>query len=109
MKLYFVRGHCGWDVLTLLLGEQIPAAEQLSTALRVVDDPVNGGIEAGLLERTERPGDIRLRVTDGMTRGWLTMCGGMTQVIGKALVETAMRDHFAVDTSQPVVNVRLRA
>src|SRR5882724_5926751 len=105
--LYYLKGHCGWDVLSLLLAEEIPRAEQLDTALKVIDPPIDGGIEVGLLGRTATPGDIRLRITDTSTRKWLTMCGGMTQVIGKALIETRLRDYFAIDTAAPVVNVRL--
>jgi len=105
--LYFVKGHCGWDVLSLLLAEEIPVEEQLATALKVLDPPVSGGLEVGLLSRTSNPGELRLRITDSTTRQWLAMCGGMTQVIGKALIETAMREYFAIDVSQPVVNVRL--
>ncbi len=107
MRLYYLKGHCGWDVLSLLLTEQIPEAEQLETALKVLDMPVAGGIEVGLLGRTTTPTDIRLRITDSSTRQWVTMCGGMTQVIGKALVETQLRDYFGFDTTEPVLNVRL--
>jgi hypothetical protein len=106
-NLYYLKGHCGWDVLSLLLAEQIPEAEQLETALKVLDAPVDGGIEVGLLGRTATPNDIRLRITDTSMRQWVSMCGGMTQVIGKALVETQLRDHFGIDTTAPVVKVRL--
>ena len=61
----------------------------------------------GLLGRTATPNDIGLRITDTSTRQWLSMCGGMTQVIGKALVETQLRDYFGIDTTAPVVKVRL--
>lgn len=105
--LYYLKGHCGWDVLSLLLAEQIPEAEQLDTALRVLDVPVEGGIEVGLLGRTAAPNDIRLRIIDSSTRQWVTMCGGMTQVIGKALIETQLRDYFGIDTAAPLVNIRL--
>jgi hypothetical protein len=106
-RLYYLKGHCGWDMLSLLLAEQIPEAEQLDTALKVLDVPVSGGIEVGLLGRTAIPNDIRLRIADTSTRRWQAMCGGMTQVIGKALVETQLRAHFDIDITLPVVNVRL--
>jgi len=106
-RLDYLKGHCGWDPVSLLLAEQIPEAEQLDTALKVLDVPVDGGIDVGLLGRTATPNDIRLRVTDSSTRQWLAMCGGMTQVIGKALIETQLRDYFGINTAAPVVNVRL--
>ena len=106
-SLYYLKGHCGWDVLSLLLAEQIPEAEQLAVALKMLEFPIGGGIEVGLLGRTTTPNDIRLRITDTSTRQWTPMCGGMTQVIGKALVETQLRDHFGIDIAAPVVKVRL--
>jgi len=106
-QLYYVKGHCGWDVLSLLLAEQIPEAEQLETALKVLDVAVAGCLEVGLLGRTATPNDIRLRMTDTSTRQWISMCGGMTQVIGKAVVETQLRDYFGIDTAARVVKVRL--
>lgn len=106
-QLYYLKGHCGWDVLSLLLAEQIPEAEQLDIALKVLDMPVAGGLEVGLLGRTGTRNDIRLRLTDTATRQWLTMCGGMTQLIGKALVESQLRHYFGIDTAAPVLNVRL--
>src|SRR5262245_36874913 len=106
-KLYYLKGHCGWDMLSLLIADEIPEAEQLDTAFKVLDAPIYGGIECGLLGRTNTPGDIRLRFTDTSTRKWLYMCGGMSQVIGKALIETRLRDHFGIDTSSPMVKVRL--
>lgn len=106
-KLYYLKGHCGWDMLSLMLAEQIPEAEQLDTARRALDLPVEGGIEVGLLGRTGTPSDISLRVVDCSTRQWVAMCGGMTQVIGKALVETGLRDYFSIDTAAPRVCVRL--
>lgn len=106
-SLYLIKGHCGWDVLTLLLAEQIPFEEQLTTALRVLDPPFSGGLEVGLLSATARRNDLRLRITDSTTRQWLSMCGGMTQVIGKALIETQLGVHLGIDVDGPVVETRL--
>jgi len=61
----------------------------------------------GLLGRTGTLSDISLRVVDCSTRQWVAMCGGMTQVIGKALIETGLRDYFCIDTTAPRLCVRL--
>ncbi|MBL8264957.1 hypothetical protein [Steroidobacter sp.] len=106
-SLYFVKGHCGWDVLSLLLAEQIPFDEQLTTALAVLDPPFSGGLEVGLLSAMARRNDLRLRITDSTTRQWVSMCGGMTQVIGKALIETQLGTRLGVDVSSPIIDVRL--
>lgn len=107
LKLNFVRGHCGWDAVTLLVADEIPETLHRATALRVIDPPVCGGIEVGLLAPGERPGDIRLRVLDSTARDWISMCGGMTQVIGKALVETSLFERFPTNASDGVYRARL--
>ena len=103
----FVKGHCGWDTLTLLLEGEISPDHELEAALKIMDPPVSGGIEVGFLGKTTRPHVISLRAADSTTRDWIPMCGGMTQVIGKALVETFFRDHFGIDRSSPRIAVTL--
>jgi hypothetical protein len=100
MEVSFVKGHCGWDVLTLVPDGEIPAGEELEAALKILAPPVDGGLEVGFLGRGDGPDEIRLRMVDSTTRNWIPMCGGMSQVIGKALVETFFRDRFGVDTSR---------
>lgn len=99
MQVDFVKGHCGWDTLTLLPEGSIPPQQELEAALKILAAPVYGGLEVGYLGRGDAPNRIRLRMVDSTSRNWIAMCGGMTQVIGKALVETFFRDHFEVDTS----------
>jgi hypothetical protein len=107
MKVRFVKGHCGWDALTLIPSGEVPPERELEAALKTVDAPVNGGLEAGFLGRGSHPGEIRMRMVSSTQRGWIPMCGGMTQVVGKALVETFFREHFGIDATQPRVNVDL--
>jgi hypothetical protein len=107
MKVEFVKGHCGWDTLTLIPAGTIPAERELEAALKIIDAPVSGGLEVGYLARGERTNQIRLRVANSTMRGWIPMCGGMTQVIGKALVETRLREQFGVDVTQPAATVEL--
>jgi hypothetical protein len=107
LKVDFVKGHCGWDVVTLLPEGQIPAEQELAFALKIVSAPVDGGLEVGFMGLGQRPDEIHLRMVSSTAKDWIPMCGGMTQVIGKALVETFLGDYFRVDTSQPVLNVKL--
>lgn len=107
VELDFVKGHCGWDAVTLIPQGQIAAADELSSALKILGPPIYGGLEVGWLGRGEWPDEIKLRIVDSTTKTWLPMCGGMTQVIGKALVETFLRDHFKVDVTRPVLNMKL--
>jgi hypothetical protein len=103
----FVKGHCGWDTVTLVPASQIPPERQLEAALKIIDIPVSGGLEVGFMGKGEREGEIRLRIAESTTRNWIAMCGGMSQVIGKALVETGFGDHFNLNPSGPMLRVKL--
>lgn len=107
MQADFVKGHCGWDVVTLLPAEQIPRGRELEAALKILDAPVDGGLEVGFLGRGNRPDEITVKIVDSTTRNWVRMCGGMTQVIGKAAVESFFRDHFKFDLSTPYLRFKL--
>jgi hypothetical protein len=107
MKIDFVKGHCGWDTVTLIPAGHIAPEQELEAALKILDAPVNGGLEVGFMGTGERADEIRLRMVESTTRTWTAMCGGMTQVIGKALVETFFRNHFNVDVSGPTLIVKL--
>ncbi len=107
MHVDFVKGHCGFDALTLVPEGQIPSGQELEAALKIIDAPINGGIEVGILGEGNNPDEIKLRMIDSTSRDWLSMCGGMTQVIGKALVETFFRNHFNIDILSPQITIRL--
>jgi hypothetical protein len=107
MQVDFVKGHCGFDAVTLLPAGQIPPAHELEAALRILAPPLGGGLEVGFLEPGERADEIRLRMVDSTARTWIPMCGGMSQVIGKALVETFFRERFQVDVSRAHQEIRL--
>ncbi len=50
-SLRFVKGHCGWDTVTLVVGEEVPEGKEIETALKILDPPINGGIEVGFMYR----------------------------------------------------------
>lgn len=97
----FVRGHCGWDLVTLLNGKEIPKGEEHRIAHTLLEPPCNGGVEIGFMYPPENGGDIRLRIIDSTTRTWLPMCGGMSQVIGLAAHTTWMREKFNIEKCLP--------
>ena len=103
----FVKGHCGWDAVTLLPEGIIPVERELDVALKILDEPIHGGLEVGFLGKGERVGEIKLRMVDSTARTWISMCGGMSQVIGKALVESSFREQFGLDISGSSLAVQL--
>jgi len=107
-KIDFIKGHCGWDILTLVIGEQVPVGREYETALKIVDAPVNGGIEVGLMYPPDEKGDIPVKILNAAERDWIPMCGGMTQVIGKAVVETFLKDYYKIVPVENRVTIQLR-
>jgi len=106
-SLDFVKGNCGWDTVTLIIGEQVPEGQEIETALKILGPPVCGGIEVGFMYRSQVKADVRLRIVDSTHKTWMPMCGGMSQVIGKALVETSLREHSNIIPTVPVTAIRL--
>jgi len=106
--LDFIKGHCGWDVLTLVLAEQVPTGQEFETALKIVDSPVGGGIEVGIMYPPDSKGAIPIKILNAAERNWIPMCGGMTQVIGKAMAETFLGDYYAVDKSKSEIAINLQ-
>ncbi len=44
----FVKGHCGWDTVTLVVGEEVPEGKEVATAHTILDPPINVGIGDGV-------------------------------------------------------------
>jgi hypothetical protein len=103
----YVKGHCGWDSVTLLYGEQVPEGQEHRIAHTLMSPPCHGGIEIGFMYPPEGDEDIRLRIIDSTTRTWLPMCGGMSQVIGLAAFQTSIQEHFQLrsDASRACIKV----
>lgn len=97
----YVKGHCGWDSVTLLYGEEIPAGEEHRIAHTLLEPPCSAGVEIGFAYPPEGTENIRLRVIDSTTRTWLPMCGGMSQVIGLAAFTTSMQEKFKIKKRLP--------
>lgn len=103
----FVKGHCGWDTVTLLHEGCVAPELERDSALRILDAPLLGGLEVGYLGKTDRRNELRLRVMANTQRDWIPMCGGMTQVIGKALVETSLRKLVDLEPGATQLTVHL--
>jgi hypothetical protein len=103
----YIKGHCGWDSVTLLYGEQVPRGREHDVALTLLEPPCSGGVEIGFLYPPEEDEDIRLRIIDSTTKTWLPMCGGMSQVIGLACLTTPLQEYFHIEKSLPVTRINL--
>ena len=103
----FIKGHCGWDSVTLLFGEEIPKGEEHRIAHTLLGPPCNGGVEIGFMYPAEVNEHIRLRIIDSTTRTWLPMCGGMSQVIGLAVFKTRIHSVFEIEKHLPTTLINV--
>jgi diaminopimelate epimerase len=113
----FVKGHMGGNEIVLLHGGQIPSRQRLETVLSILDPPSICGHQAVLVERPKRGGDVKVRVVDRACRNFITTCGGMTQVLCKAVLETEFgkpyrirlpRRQLVLETDSGTVRVSVR-
>lgn len=103
MKLDFVRGHMGGNLIILLRGEQIPAGRELETAVKLMGPNYLYGHEAGILYQTGQLGRIAVKIAEPTVPCFINACGGFTQVLGAALIETDLGKLFGIEsTSNPV-------
>lgn len=95
-KADFVKGHMGGNEIVLLDGSKIGKEKYVKVALSVLDPPSIRGDQAGILEKPQRGGDVKVRIVDRTTRDFITMCGGLTQVLWKALAETDIGKRYRI-------------
>ncbi|MBM4235131.1 MAG: hypothetical protein FJ152_01490 [Firmicutes bacterium] len=107
MKLDFVRGHMGGNLIILLRGEQIPAGTELETAVKLMGPNYLHAHEAGILYPGSRPGEIEVKIAEPSVPCFISACGGFTQVLGAALVETELGSYFGIDINRKPVEVML--
>jgi len=98
--LDFVKIHAGWDEIIFVYGEQIPKGQEVDVSLSLLRKPSIGGIEVGILSLPEGSGDIRVRIIDDTKKDFIGMCGGLTQCLGKAIVETVIGENFGIKISE---------
>jgi hypothetical protein len=107
MKLDYVRGHMGGNLIILLRGEQIPEGKELEIAVKLMGPNYLYAHEAGILYPGEKPGQIDVRIVEPTVPCFISACGGFTQVLGAALVETELGRYYGIDTEKSPVEALL--
>ena len=87
-EIDFVKLHAGWDEVIFLYGDQVPKGKELEISLSFLKRPSLRGTEVGILYDPEEGGDIKVKMVDATSNDFISMCGGLTQALGKAVVET---------------------
>jgi len=105
--LHYVKGHMGGNLITLLWTEDLEEEIGLDVLLRAID--VLDVHEAGILYRSRTEHDhLRVRIVGRSSKRFIPACGGLTQVLGKALLESKLKQYFSIGYEEPVTLVRLK-
>jgi hypothetical protein len=97
MQIDFIRGHMGGNRIVLLCGEQLPEGRELELAVTMMGPNYLYAHEAGILYRTNKRGEIRAKIAEPTLPSFISACGGLTQVLGVALVETGLGSLLGIE------------
>jgi diaminopimelate epimerase len=106
-KIDFIKGHMGGNKILLLDGDQINREKLLPTALHALDELALSGHQAGILFPPERGGTVRVRIVSICGRDFIGACGGLTQVLSRALVETELGERYKPDYQDNVCQINI--
>ena len=107
ITLNFIKGHMGGNEIILLIGEQIPKGRELEVGLLALNAPNIRGHQAGLLYNSHSDGYVKVKIVDHASGGFISACGGLTQVFGKALIETDLAEELGIEITEPVTDATL--
>lgn len=105
MLLDFIKGHMGGNTILLLYGEQLPEGRELALSVKALDPNHLWCHECGILYPADSGTDLKVKISEPTLPSFISACGGMTQVLGKALVETDLGDYFKIEVREPVTEV----
>ena len=101
MELDYVKGHMGGNTILLLLGEQMPRGREIEVTQKLLTPNYMACHEAGLLYGPQEGGHLKVRIVEMGYLNYISACGGMTQVLGKSLVETWLGSFFTSRCRNP--------
>jgi len=107
MQLDYLKGHMGNNVIIFLYGDQIPEGRELEAAVEVLQPHRVAGHETGILYPPVRGGDLMVKIVGFTSRAFITACGGLTQVLGKAAVETGLGRRCRLPIREPETRITL--
>lgn len=97
----------GGNEIILLKGEAIPVGREIEIALQVLYPPNIRGHEVGLLYPAPGNNHLKARIIGGISKRFISMCGGLTQVLGKALITTNLAQEFGLSITHPSTIITL--
>lgn len=105
VEVDFIKGHMGGNEIILLNGHQIPEGQERERSAVALNPPSIRGHQAGILYREEN--GIRAKVVSVTGLDFISMCGGLTQVLGKALEQGNFANRYGITTQEPTTEVTL--
>lgn len=105
--LVFVKGQMGGNEIVLLDGTQVPEGKEIEWALEVLNPPSIRGHQLGLLYEGEEVNRIKAKIVSVSRKDFISSCGGLTQVLGKAILEENLAEYLGLQIHFPVTNLIL--
>jgi len=96
LKVDFVKGHMGGNEIILVHASQIPKQHRVKAALSLMESPGLRGDQVGILEKPRAGGDVKVKIVDRTEKTYITMCGGLTQVLPRALMQTDLGRRYGI-------------
>mgnify|MGYP006285990841 CR=1 FL=1 len=93
-EVSFVKGHMGGNEIVLVPRREFPRGTELSAGLTVLEPNSVGGDQLGLLYEGTEGSDLRAKIIDRHSQNYIQICGGLTQVLGRALYEGGLLERF---------------
>ncbi len=107
-RVGFIKGDMGGNRVILLDGREIPENRELEKALDALDPARLEGHQAGVLYEGEEENEISAKIITITGETYISMCGGLTQILGQALPEDSFLDDFSLVVSEPKTEITLR-
>ncbi len=88
----------GGNEIVLVNRDDLPRDEELELGLKILNAPHVRGDQLGLLiEKPGEPNHVGVKIVDNNSRDYLPVCGGLTQVFGRAYRELELGQLLDLD------------
>lgn len=103
----FIKGHMGGNTILLLRGEQLEAENLREQGTRAFSPERIKADQVGILYPSDQPNGLRVRILCETSQNFISACGGLTQVLGKALGDTSLASDLGIEITEGTNNVKL--
>lgn len=107
-RIRFIKGHMGGNEIILLYGSQLDKTMNVKRVLPLLNPPHIRADQVGWLIGSANTNELKVKIVDRSYRDYLEMCGGLTQVLGKAIAETDLTDYYdlRLDSNRTIIDLK---